>query len=309
MKRSTLIEAILLCVVAILILVGFVALLILPPNYFKSHDTSAATTTAQIATTTASTTANTPQTTVPSPLVYFQYTNTNDLSGGDNGLREDLMKKDFSTGLDSALMTFKGAKDDVYPVSHISLYKNNLYFINRSGALNKLDAKLNELTNPEIGLQAGEFVSDYLFVDNILYYLAGPFCDTYRGECHNSLRSVELSSGQVETLYTDLSSSVIGGLNGEKTKLYFFDGFGDAGCMAEYKTEFDLAAKTSVTFPQISLCEEDSDYDQKEKAIKDFHDALVPKKSTTRFMSWDGSYLTPSNFPSNDSSVTLIDVY
>ncbi len=240
----------------------------------------------------ASSTAAQPAAPILNGYVYFEYFNTNTWTEDDNGLVTTLKYFDVTSSTTKNLIELSDSKGQAYPASLFSVYRNTIYFVDAAGRLTAIDATdLTRTRTIAIGLEPGEFVSDYLFDGDRLYYLAGPFCNSYRAICNNTFRSVEMGTGEVRTIATGIDKAYIAGFDAARANLYFSWGWGDAGCHATKVSGWNLATNKVSDVRSFSGCAEEpgTDIEAIRKQEKEFFDALAPKKTDADHLIWNGS--------------------
>jgi hypothetical protein len=221
--------------------------------------------------------------------MYFEFFSTQEKTLNDNGILVILKLHDTVTSTTRDLIKFSGAKDAIDPASLLSLYNNTVYLVDAVGQLSTVDANLTQTSAVSIGLQPGEFVSDYVFDGSFLYYLAGPFCNEYKAICDGTLRAVDMTSGKVRTLATHIDKDSIAGFDTTHANLYFSDRIADGGCYAALISELNLATNTLSALPAFDWCADDPDRDQLEKEESDFFGRLVPKRAEVDYLQWNGN--------------------
>ncbi len=223
--------------------------------------------------------------------VYVEYENLNDPSQGDNGLRVRLKVDDTATKTTTTVVTFAGAQDLVVPASQFALYRNVLYFLNAQGKLMTIDIEKGKVNPVPLQLKTGEFISDYLFDGDNVYYLAGPFCNFYMAECDNTLRVTNLISQQTQDIVSHITKREMAGFDPSHTKLYISYSVGDAGCYSNSVIGINIQSKTVSDEPGFGGCSDDGNFDQEQRAEAAFFASLSPKiKNVNRLKVTQGVY-------------------
>lgn len=241
-----------------------------------------------------------------SGTIYFEYLNTNLVSANDNGLFVTLKIHDNVASTTRELITFSGAKNGVYPASLFSLYRNNIYFVNKTGQLSVVDQNLMQVRNAPVVLRSGEFVSDYLFDGDWLYYLAGPFCNEYKAACDGTLRVFNLKTEKTLDIASHIYKRNIAGFDATHSNLIFSEGFGDAGCQSATFSKLNLSTAAISELPSFSWCEGDKDVDSIVSTKNNFLAGLVPKRTNVNHLQLvQGILQKPVDTIENDDWLTI----
>lgn len=196
-------------------------------------------------------------------IVYFEYENTNTSYYGDNGLVVRLKSVDLDRLIFKDLFFFDGAEEEIHPASNYAYHDGILYFVDKYGELNEIDASLTGYNRINLYLNSTEYVSDFFIKDNVVYYLAGPFCNFYRAHCNNSLRAFNMVSGTSTVFIRNMRENYIRGLDAAGSKIFLWIGGGDAGGSQETFVTFDLIKNEILAEDEFVF-----DYDQDEEDVR-----------------------------------------
>lgn len=241
--------------------------------------------------------AETPRPT--SGQVFVEYINTNQHTEADNGLRMKLKLRD-QEGRLFDLFAFSNETGMHYPALAFTLHDGALYFIEGRGQIKKMDAELKSASAVTTGIAPGEFASDYLFVGDTLYTLAGVPCTFYMGKCDNTLRSVSLSTGTVREIAANISFHDVGGLDAARENLFVIQEFGDAGCFSTRIGKINLASGAFTELERFGACagdggEADAEYEREHAAKDAFLKSLEPARPLVEHLQLsDGKLLVPT---------------
>ncbi len=221
--------------------------------------------------------------------VYLEYLNTNTYGGVDNGLVMTLKIHDNIASTTKNLITFRGAEDMILPASLFSLYRNTIYFVNEKGQLSAINPSLTEVHVIPVALSSEEFISDYLFDGDSLYYLAGPFCNMYKGRCDGTLRVFNLKTEKTLEIVRHINKNLIAGFDITHSSIFFVSYFGDAGCMGLKLSEFNLFTHIEKEESSFHWCYDEVDNTRIEST--NFLNSLTPKRIKVRQLQLSGNVL------------------
>ncbi len=219
-------------------------------------------------------------------VYYFEYENTNTNYYNDNGLVIRLKASNLEDLKSIDLMYLSGAQNNVYPAKHFTLHKNNIYFINKDGKLSRITNLLNTTEVIDLNLNEKEHLSDFFIKEDHVYYLAGPFCDFYRGKCENTLRSFNLLTKETKELANTLPESDISGFSLDGKSIFLMSGSGDAGFGYENYTEINLLNKEIINTKYFGFdyeSENKKEFDETKKEKDIFLQKISP---TTKYVKY-----------------------
>ena len=102
-------------------------------------------------------------------------------------------------------------------------------------------------------------IHSFFVRDDVLYYLAGTFCNEYLAKCKDlNLKSYNLKSGINETLASGITARDIDGFNATGDALIFRWSDGDGGCGWGSYQSFTLSTKALKDLGSYSHCEGDT---------------------------------------------------
>jgi hypothetical protein len=237
-------------------------------------------------------------------IVYFQYTNTNNWKEEDNGLEIALKFMEASSSQSEELIHMSGAKGSIYPASNFVYHDQVIYFIDKEGMLNKVTGSdISNASKINLSLKQEEFVSDFFIQGDIIYYLSGPFCNTYMGICDNTLKTFNTISGTSTELATNLKENSISGFSLNGNKIILSKGSGDAGCAWQSFLTFDLLQKLIVSTDNFNWCFDEKGTEEELKKKEMFETTIYPKATTTQYLQFTNGKLMPKK---NTSILDLI---
>ena len=235
-------------------------------------------------------------------VLYFGYTNTNSNSNEDNGLEVRLKKMDLSTRVSTELLFFSGAKGNVYPASNYTFHRQTFYFVDKDGQLRSVDKNFTGTSLVGVPLEKGQFISDYMIQDDVVYYLAGPFCAVYEGVCNNTLRSMSVKTGTTSTLLKGIKESSIAGFSGDGNSIILSWRIADAGCGRSSFSIISLIKKSVTRNDSFGWCSDELETEGELKKYAEFVKNIHPNASTTRYIS------TGSELQFNEDDKKVIDL-
>lgn len=195
-----------------------------------------------------------------------------------------------------------------YPASNFTFFNNNLYLINGSGSLVTIRKDYSDEVVP-VDLRPGEYISDYLFDDDKVYYLAGPYCGDYMGICNNALRVYSYTTDTTTSLAYNLGEGRLSGFNNDHTKLYLEKNFADAGYFLADFEIFNFKTNATEDGPLFEGSVEIPSSANQVEAYKNFASSLVPKITDTDALRWNGASFEQNNSSEVIEGAELIKVY
>jgi hypothetical protein len=151
----------------------------------------------------------------------------------------------------------------------------------------------NRIEEVPTGIRRNEYISSYIFDGEQLYYLAGPFCDTYGGECDGTLRVADMDTGKVREITHHVTYAALDGFDASRMYAYVSNYRGDAGCFSISRARIDLRTGHHNDLPGYGGCsdEDEAAADAQTAAYEAFLDTLVPQLESVNRLTWDNGLL------------------
>ncbi len=217
-------------------------------------------------------------------VYYFVYTNTNSAINKDNGIEVRLKSMDLSTKKSEELLYLSGAKGSVYPASNYTFHGQKFYFIDKDGHLVTVGNNFKTVSLVDLHLEKGEYVSDYLLQGDVIYYLAGPFCAEYEGQCNNTLRSIHTKNGTTTTFFKGIKESSISGFSLDGNSIFLSWLSGDAGCTKATFLTISLMKKNAIGNNSFGWCFGEFEAEGDNEKYDEFVKNIYSNATTTNYI-------------------------
>lgn len=173
-----------------------------------------------------------------------------------------------------------------------------IYFVNPNGQLSVFNIQKNSVQNIPLGDLAltdgngAPQIMDYFVTDNIIYFLYGKNCNTYKSRCDLSILSYDLNSGTVKKILKNISARDILGYDKNKRELYLRYSEGGAGCF--WGTIYVLNLGTlAIPKNDYSACEGDPNYDELSNKLNQQGDAITDGRVWASGIYVEGGLIVP----------------